>query len=180
MDKKQITHAIDQVINEAGRKKGWSLAKLTRYLGKGSNTLHRWKTGQTTAYDMEALIELFTMAEMSMDQTFGLMSAEEAAAPNQEQYEVLLARLEGLDRELAHLRPLARLTAAISGIVTAFGSPAAEEEEEAIRAERAEASYELAALKQPKSSAAQVSSKIESKLSQRRATQRGKKVKPGA
>jgi len=180
MDKKHITHAIDHVISEAGRAKGWSLAKLTRYLGKGSNTLHRWKTGQTTAYDMEALIELFKMAEMSMDQTFELMSAEEAAAPSQEQHEALLRRLDRLDRELAHLRPLANLTAAISGIVTAFGATATAADDDAIMAERAAASYELAHLQKSESQAAELSSKIASKLSRREANRGNRKAKPGA
>lgn len=180
MDKKQITHAIDEVISEASRAKGWSLAKLTRHLGKGSNTLHRWKTGQTTAYDMEALIKLFKMAEMSMDQVFGLAGAADQAAPSQEQYEVLLGRIDQLDRELAHLRPLARLTAAVSGVVTAMGATAAAADEDAILAERAAASYELAKLQKSGSQAEQAGSRVASKLSRRKARAAGKKLKPGA
>jgi len=180
MDKRKITEVVDQVINEAGKAKGWSLAKLTRYLGKGSNTLHRWKTGQTTAYDMEALIELFKMAEMSMDRAFGLVTADEQAALSQEQYEGLLSRVNQLDRDLAGLRPLARLTAAVSGVVSAMAGPTAAEEEEALMADRAEASFELAGLRQPKSKAEQLGSKAASKLSRRKAQAKERKTKTGA
>jgi len=121
MDKKQITAAVNSVINEASRAKGWSLAKLTRHLGKGANTLHRWKTGQTNAYDMDALIKLFRIADMSMDKAFGLSRpGADAGEFSDSQYENLRDEINRIDTELAQLRPLARLTAAVSGIVTAL------------------------------------------------------------
>jgi hypothetical protein len=121
MDKKQITAAVSNVINEASRAKGWSLAKLTRHLGKGANTLHRWKTGQTNAYDMDALIKLFRIADMSMDKAFGLSRpGAESGKLSDRQYASLRDDISRIETELAQLRPLARLTAAVSGVVTAL------------------------------------------------------------
>jgi transcriptional regulator with XRE-family HTH domain len=123
MDKKQITAAVNDVINEASRAKGWSLAKLTRYLGKGANTLHRWKTGQTNAYDMDALIKLFRIADISMDRAFGLSRpGAESGKLSDRQYASLRDDIGRIDKELAQLRPLARLTAAVAGIVTALNT----------------------------------------------------------
>jgi len=129
MDKKEITSVVSEVISEATRAKGWSLAKLTRYLGKGSNTLHRWKSGQTTAYDMEALIELFQMADMSMDEAFGLSStAGESRDLPSSFYETLCNDIDRIESELAYLRPLARLATAISAIVTALDTTTTDSE----------------------------------------------------
>lgn len=141
MDKKQITSVVDGVITEAGKAKGWSLAKLTRYLGKGSNTLHRWKTGQTTAYDMEALVELFKMAGTSMDQAFGLVSAdEEASQAGAARYQALRNDVDRIDLELAHLRPLARMAAAISAVITAMSPTGAAGRDELVPADQAQGS----------------------------------------
>jgi transcriptional regulator with XRE-family HTH domain len=134
MDSKEIESVISEVISEAIKAKGWSLAKLTRYLGKGSNTLHRWRSGQTSSYDMEALVELFKMAQMSMDEAFGLTSAAGDSTPSGGMwYESLSNEIDRIELELAYLRPLARLADAFSSVVAAPGRTGARTDAKRLR-----------------------------------------------
>jgi len=71
--KEEITKIIGEVIARATAKQGWSIAELTRRVGKGPSTLHRWKQGTTASYDLGTVVEIFQLAGMSMDEAFNLL-----------------------------------------------------------------------------------------------------------
>lgn len=64
--------AVREMIDRAAKNQGWSIAELTRRVGKGPSTLHRWRNGSTTCYDLPVLIQICKYAEMSMDDAFGI------------------------------------------------------------------------------------------------------------
>ena len=115
MEKDRVTDVISEVINAAADAKSWSLAQLTRHLGKGENTLHRWKTGATTAYDMSTIVKLFKMAGMSMDQAFNIPTSDDTmSTSNQERLERLTEEVREIRMQLASLEPVLNLVALIS------------------------------------------------------------------
>jgi len=115
MEKDRVTAVISDVINAAADAKSWSLAQLTRHLGKGENTLHRWKTGATTAYDMSTIVKLFKMAGMSMDQAFNIPTTDDTMTQsNQERLEKLTGDVREIRLQLASLEPVLNLVALIS------------------------------------------------------------------
>lgn len=115
MEKDHVTTVVADVINSAADAKSWSLAQLTRHLGKGENTLHRWKTGATTAYDLSTIVKLFKMAGMSMDTAFGIPTNEETLpASNLERLAKLDSEVKGIKLQLSALEPVLNLVALVS------------------------------------------------------------------
>jgi len=68
----EVIVAVREMIDRAAKNQGWSIAELTRRVGKGPSTLHRWRNGSTTCYDLPVLIQICKYAEMSMDESFGI------------------------------------------------------------------------------------------------------------
>lgn len=58
-------------------------------LGLSENALKRWYDGDTSAYNIEALIRIFDLASLSMDQLFGLKSAEGTTIPDSDTLHML-------------------------------------------------------------------------------------------
>lgn len=109
----EIIAGVKALIEQAARKQGWSIAELTRRVGKGPSTLHRWRNGTTTCYDLPALIRICNYADASLDDVFGISTSATADRANATQAH----DEESVERQ-AHLTSLRGLTKAMSSILT--------------------------------------------------------------
>lgn len=64
--------AVSNAVRLAKENQHWSGLQLARELGKDDSTVSRWESGQVTSIDVVALVRLFELAGLSMDQEFGL------------------------------------------------------------------------------------------------------------
>ncbi|MCH7472861.1 hypothetical protein IIA79_07920 [bacterium] len=151
---------IRKVINQAAEKKGWSLAQLTRRVGKGENTLHRWRTGATSSFDMETLVELFKMAGLSMDQEFGISTGKGAEQiGGSGQLSRIHEELQEMKNQLHLLQPVTSLMTALGQAVAGTRSFAPSSDSE-VMAQRAQASREVAELRTALSDAVNLGEKL--------------------
>ncbi|MCC7479520.1 helix-turn-helix transcriptional regulator [bacterium] len=72
MELGQTTQAVQKAIGRAMELRRWSLNKLAQEMKIHVTSLQRWKEGGTRSYDLDAVKRLFKLAELSMDEEFGL------------------------------------------------------------------------------------------------------------
>ncbi len=120
MTKKSASADVVKWIALAGKKTGWSVAKLNRHLGKGENTLHRWRAGTMENFELGAIIELCKLAEVSMDDMFEVTHPVTTQVGT-EQGDVNLVDLEKrvteIERTTKAIQPLANIASGFSGLI---------------------------------------------------------------
>ncbi len=120
MDKKSASAAVARLIELASKKKGWSIAKLNRHLGKSENTLHRWRSGKTGAFELASLIEMCRLAEVGMDDVFGIEHAVTAKVGSDAPQVDLIGlqlRVSSLETDLEAIRPLAQVVDGFAALI---------------------------------------------------------------
>jgi transcriptional regulator with XRE-family HTH domain len=131
MSRPDPIEVVARVIDQASDKRGWSLAQLTRRLGKGDNTLFRWRSGKTHSMDIRSIVQLFELAEMSMDDAFGLQSSEGVdASVSESRYQELRSELGQLQKKLALIEPFAVLLQSLGSSIIAAEVAGREDEGE--------------------------------------------------
>jgi transcriptional regulator with XRE-family HTH domain len=72
MQQDRSMQPVINAIERAAAERKWSLNKLAQAIGVHVTSLERWKSGATRSYDLQAVVKLFELAGMSMDEEFGL------------------------------------------------------------------------------------------------------------
>lgn len=181
MEQNQITEIIGGVITAAAKANGWSLAELTRRVGKGENTLYRWKTGATSAYNLRSLIKIFKMAGWSMDEAFGLhASGKVQASANETEIADLRRELSELKQEVQLLKPLADLLNSVASAAAVMSNASQARQEDQILADRARASFEDSSLSKATSRARKLGSQLVSEGNQQVLLDEDKEAARGA
>lgn len=120
MVKKSASAAVVNLIALAAKKTGWSIAKLNRHLGKGENTLHRWRAGTMENFELASLIELCRLAEVSMDDAFGVTHKVTAQAEPDSATESATGmerRMAKLEERLQTVQPLIQIMDGFSALI---------------------------------------------------------------
>ena len=87
-------------IERAKTRTGWSETKIAKAIGIHPNTLLRWKSEHCRSYDLDAIVNLFSLAGGSMDMAFGVESDERPGWA-----EGLQERLEQLEQRVSAGEP---------------------------------------------------------------------------
>ncbi len=122
MEREQTVVAVQKAIARAMELRRWSLNKLAQEMNIHVTSLQRWKEGGTRSYDLGAVTRLFELAQMSLDEEFGLRGSSGEQLQTSELDALLRERLPAVLGQLV-------LERSLTGAFTPASNPVLEQAE---------------------------------------------------
>lgn len=114
--------AVQKAIGRAMELRRWSLNKLAQEMKIHVTSLQRWKDGGTRSYDLGAVTRLFQLAELSLDEEFGLRRGGQEGSASMDIDAILRERLPAVLGQLV-------LERSLPGAISPAHNPAIEQAE---------------------------------------------------